>query len=205
MRDLPMPGSPESSTHLALAVLGPSPALEQDAPAPARARPAAGDARPCSASKRLSATSARRSPRHAASGAAKPLRRAAQVRELEAARRATDASHRLITTLAGRREHLQARREVRRLADHRLLLGRACADQLTDHDQAGRDADSGRRASHPLASPAPPSLEHRQPGAHRPLGLVLVRLRPAEVGQHAVAHELRDVAAQRSIAPAQES
>ena len=31
-------------------------------------------------------------------------------------------------------------------------------------------------------------------GPNRPLGLVLMRLRPAEIGQHAVAHELRDVA-----------
>ena len=32
-------------------------------------------------------------------------------------------------------------------------------------------------------------------GPHRPLGLVLVRLRPAEIGEHAVAHVLGDVAA----------
>ena len=34
----------------------------------------------------------------------------------------------------------------------------------------------------------------REAGADGPLGLVLVRPRPAEVGQHAVAHELGDVA-----------
>ena len=38
-------------------------------------------------------------------------------------------------------------------------------------------------------------LGQRQPGADRPLGLVLVRLRPAEVGEHAIAHVLGDVAA----------
>ncbi len=37
-------------------------------------------------------------------------------------------------------------------------------------------------------------LDQLQPGAHRPLGIVLVRLRPAEVGEHAVAHVLGDVA-----------
>ena len=37
-------------------------------------------------------------------------------------------------------------------------------------------------------------LDDRQPGPHRPLGLVLVRPGPAEIGEHAVAHELGDVA-----------
>ena len=45
---------------------------------------------------------------------------------------------------AGRRERLQSRREIRRLADHRFLARRAFADQLADHDQTGRDADPGR-------------------------------------------------------------
>ena len=38
-----------------------------------------------------------------------------------------------------------------------------------------------------------------EPGPDRPLGLVLVRPRPAEIGEHAVAHVLGDVAAERSI------
>ena len=37
-------------------------------------------------------------------------------------------------------------------------------------------------------------LDHRQPGAHRPLGIVLVRLRIAEIDQHAVAHVFGDKA-----------
>ena len=36
-------------------------------------------------------------------------------------------------------------------------------------------------------------LDQREPGPDRPLGLVLVRLRPAEIGEHAVAHVLGDV------------
>jgi hypothetical protein len=32
-----------------------------------------------------------------------------------------------------------------------------------------------------------------KPGAHRPLGVVLVRARPTEIRQHAVAHVLGDV------------
>jgi hypothetical protein len=37
-------------------------------------------------------------------------------------------------------------------------------------------------------------LDHRQPGAHRPLGIVLMRLRIAEIDQDAVAHVLGDKA-----------
>ena len=55
----------------------------------------------------------------------------------EAARRAGDHH------LAGRRDPLQARRKVGRLADHRLLLRRALADQVADHHEPGRDADPG--------------------------------------------------------------
>ena len=51
------------------------------------------------------------------------------------------------------------------------------------------------------ASGSPPACGSRptaaaigEPGPDRPLGLVLVRLGPAEIGEHAVAHELGDVA-----------
>ena len=37
-------------------------------------------------------------------------------------------------------------------------------------------------------------LDHRQPGAHRPLGIVLMRPRIAEIDQHPVAHVLGDKA-----------
>ena len=37
-------------------------------------------------------------------------------------------------------------------------------------------------------------LDDRQPGAHRPLGIVLMRLRIAEIDQHAVAHVFGDKA-----------
>ena len=39
---------------------------------------------------------------------------------------------------------LQARREIWRIAHHRLLLRRSLADQIADHDQTGRDADASR-------------------------------------------------------------
>jgi hypothetical protein len=37
---------------------------------------------------------------------------------------------------------LQARGQIGRLADDRLLLGRARADEVPDHDQPGGDADA---------------------------------------------------------------
>ena len=45
-----------------------------------------------------------------------------------------------------------------------------------------------------VSSSASASID-REPGPDRPLGLVLVRLRPAEIGEHAVAHVLGDVPA----------
>ena len=147
---------------------------------------------PCSASKR---PSARPSPstRQADERLGKALEALrAEISQLEQpahqpARRLADHH------AARRRERLQPRREVRRLADHRLLLGRALADQLADHHQAGRDADPRRQRLAAGVAELPDCLDDRKPGAHRPLGLVLVRLRPAEIGQHAIAHVLGDM------------
>jgi hypothetical protein len=51
---------------------------------------------------------------------------------------------------AGLGQSLQSRGQVGRLADHPALLGLALADEITDHHEAGGDADatsSGSRAS----------------------------------------------------------
>ena len=98
------------------------------------------------------------------------------------------------TTRSRLGKRLQAGSEVRRLADHRLLLRGSLADQVADHDEAGRDADpSCQRAGLWKAQPRDRG-GGREAGADCPLGRVLVRLGPAEIGQHAVAHELGDVA-----------
>ena len=94
---------------------------------------------------------------------------------------------------ARRGERLQPGRQVRRLADHRLLLCRALADQLADDDHAGGDADPRREGLRPPAAASPTASATRKARPHRPLRLVLVRLRTAEVGEHAVAHVLGDV------------
>ena len=47
-----------------------------------------------------------------------------------------------MTTMFGSASALQARREVRRLADDCLLLRLTRADQVADDDQPGGDADT---------------------------------------------------------------
>ena len=92
------------------------------------------------------------------------------------------------------REGLQSRREIGRLARDGLLLRRAIADHIADHDEAGGDAD---------AHPGPRYAARLQPrdrrgdfeaGPHRALGIVLMRARVAEIGEDAVAHEFGDKA-----------
>ena len=129
--------------HLAVAVLGPGPALEQDAElvlAPDQRRETLAVQRLEAA---LGATLAFDPPGRERLGEALEALRA-EVGQLE--QPADQPARRLADDHAARRrERLQPRREVRRLADHGLLLRRALADQLADHDQAGRDADPRRQ------------------------------------------------------------
>jgi len=96
-----------------------------------------------------------------------------------------------------RRGHgFEARGDVRGVAEGEDLALRAAA-QRADHHRAGVDADAGGQMDPVLG------LEHivqgaeraqdLEPGAHRALGVVLVRLRIAEVHQQPVAQVLRDV------------
>ena len=94
---------------------------------------------------------------------------------------------------AGRGKGLQPGCEIRRLADHGALLRLALAHRLADHHEPGRDPDPGREPMAARLKFAHGSGES-EARPHRPFGVVLMRLRPAEIGQHAVAHELGDVA-----------
>ena len=98
-----------------------------------------------------------------------------------------------ITTWPGRACRLQAGGKVRRLAHDRLFLRRSGADEIAHHDQSRRDADPAgeRRAA---ARQRRHGFADGQSSAHGPLGFVLMRPRPAEIGEHSVAHEFRDVA-----------
>jgi hypothetical protein len=73
--------------------------------------------------------------------------------------------------------------------DPALLCG-TLADQITDHGEPRGDAEP-----HAQILPRRQSadrLYYRQPSAHRPLGIILMRLRIAEIDQHPVAHVLGD-------------
>ena len=88
---------------------------------------------------------------------------------------------------------LQPRGQVRGLADHRLLARGAAADQVAHHHQPRRDPDpGGQRLAFRRGQPAD-GPQDVQPGPDRALGVVLVGPGEAEVGEHAVAHELGDV------------
>ncbi len=91
-------------------------------------------------------------------------------------------------------QRLQPGREIGRVADHGLLTGGALADQLADHDEPGRDADPAGERLARTCGQIGDGVAHREPGPDRPLRLVLVRYRPTEIGQDAVAHELRHMA-----------
>jgi hypothetical protein len=84
--------------------------------------------------------------------------------------------------VAGRRNPLQARRKVRCVADHGLLLRGTLADQIAHDHEAGRYRDPrGQRLARRVAQ-LPDRRRDRQPGPDRALGLVLMRARPAEIG-----------------------
>ena len=98
--------------------------------------------------------------------------------------------------LAGPGCCLEAGSDVRRLSDDGLFLGGSGADEIAHYDQSRRDADPAgeRRAA---ARQRCHSLADRQSGSHGPLGFILMRPGPAEIGEHSVAHEFRDVAFER--------
>jgi hypothetical protein len=76
-------------------------------------------------------------------------------------------------------QRLQTGGEVWRLADHAPLLRRTRADQIANDDEAAGDADPHVQRLW-CGEPAD-RLDDRQPGAHRPLGFVLMRLGIAEI------------------------
>ena len=187
---MPMPASPESSTTW------PSPvfALDQrrssssnSSSRPTRAvRPVV-----CSASKRLS-TELARSAAQARAGPAMPLRslapRSLSSNRLPSSLRVPSA----MTTMFGSAIALQARREVRRLADDAALLRLSRSDEVADHDKPGGDADTHLQRSAGRGRELRHRLDQRKPGTHGALGVMLVGLGIAEISQHAVAHVLGD-------------
>ena len=193
-RDLPTPGSPESSTTWPSPSSACAPAPRAAGRAPPRGRPAAsgprrGGLEPARdpARRRVPATRApaRRSPwprpaprsAHSNRSPSEPARARGDRRRCRA--RPTPA--------AGRRGSGSRR--------PRLLPGRALAEDRPPPPARWRCRRAAERAR-PAVEAAPPPRSG-EPGAHRPLSVVLVRPRLAEVGQHAVADVLGDVPALR--------
>jgi hypothetical protein len=86
----------------------------------------------------------------------------------------------------------RAGREVWRLADDAPLLRGASADQIANDDEATGDADPNVQR---LGRGEPADRDYREPGMSRALGVVLMRLRIAEIDQDAIAHIFGDKAA----------
>ena len=78
--------------------------------------------------------------------------------------------------------------EVRCLAHRGHRLGSADADEIPCDNQTGSDPDAHRE---PLGADR---FNNRQAGADRAFGVRLVRVRPPEVRQHAIADEAGNVA-----------
>jgi hypothetical protein len=92
---------------------------------------------------------------------------------------------------------LQPGGEVGRFANDRLFLRRALADQIADHHQPSGDPDPRLQLDGFDFEPTD-SVDQPQLRPHRPLGIVLMRSRVAEIDQHAVAHVLGDKPVQAS-------
>jgi hypothetical protein len=93
-----------------------------------------------------------------------------------------------ITTVPRPGQRLGASGQIGRLADHALLLSGARTNEVAHHDKPGGDTDAhlqentggGRELRH--------RLDEGKPSADRALGLMLVCLRVAEIGEYSVAH-----------------
>ena len=78
--------------------------------------------------------------------------------------------------------------QVRRLADHLLLLGSSVADEVADHDKPGGDADAHLQGNAGGGLELRHRLDQRKPGPDGAFGVMLVGLGIAEIGQYPVAH-----------------
>jgi hypothetical protein len=109
---------------------------------------------------------------------------------LELERTADQASHRLVDDGVRRCRLLEPGGHVRRAAHHRPHRCFGPADQVTYDDEACGDADPAcerMAARHAYGSHC---RGDRETSPDRALGLILMRLRPAEIGKNAVADEL---------------
>lgn len=90
---------------------------------------------------------------------------------------------------------LQARHQVRGLADRRVLLRNALPHQVANDNYARANGDASLYGHSCRCSRGPDGLEDGEPGKDRPLGVVLVCRRVPEIRKHPVAHILGNHAA----------
>ena len=93
-------------------------------------------------------------------------------------------------------KRLQPRRQIWRLANSARLLGIARADEITDDHQTGGDTDANPQL--PRRLDLANNVDQCQRGSNGALGIVLMRLWVAVVGEHAVAEILRNIAPKRA-------
>ena len=90
---------------------------------------------------------------------------------------------------------MQARRQVRRLANNVAFLRVAFADQVASHHLSGRDAHPhGERRGALARIQSADRLDQVESRTDGPLGVVFVRPRPAEISQCPVAHVFGEIA-----------
>jgi hypothetical protein len=92
------------------------------------------------------------------------------------------------------RQGLQACGEVGRLTHDTALVGFAGTDKIAHNDEACGNADPHPQSSARRNWYLPRGRHNFQTRANRPLGIVLMCLRVAEVGQYPIAHILGDEA-----------
>jgi hypothetical protein len=82
--------------------------------------------------------------------------------------------------------------EIRRVADDATFLRLFRTQEIADDHDPRRDANSHMQRRACCTLQLWRGFDDRKPGANRALGVMLVRLRIAEIGEHAVAHVLGD-------------
>ncbi len=68
------------------------------------------------------------------------------------------------------------------------------SDEIADHDDAGRDADADLQRLVRARVELRDRCGDIEAGPNRPFGVLLMRSREAEIGEHPIAHELGDEA-----------
>jgi hypothetical protein len=102
------------------------------------------------------------------------------------------ASRRRNNDLTRFSETLQSRGQIGCIVDNRLLLRGAPRVQIANYDEAGRDAHARGELFVRTSLQAGHDLSDFQPSMHRAPCVILMRAGKTEIGQDAVAHELRD-------------